>query len=49
LIYKDENWALNGALGGSASYVADKALPARESALGVSIRVRTAEAGFFKV
>ena len=28
LIYKDENWALNGALGISASYVADIALPA---------------------
>jgi uncharacterized membrane protein (UPF0136 family) len=30
LIYKDENWALNGALGVSASYVADIAVPARE-------------------
>ena len=30
LVYKDENWALNGALGVSASYVADIAVPARE-------------------
>ena len=30
LLYKDESWALNGALGVSASYIADVLMPAEE-------------------